>query len=84
MTGTRRPSSAQRKLLYLLASGDRLWWFGDSGPEVSSIPFWPQKRTVLALLKSGELRCKPYANPTQRECGIREIEINPMHRASPQ
>ena len=67
-------TSAQQQVIDDLRAGRRLWWFGDNGPEMSGRPFWPQKRTVRAMLKSGLLRWKPYANATQRQCGICELE----------
>lgn len=67
-------NKAQERVLNDLKSGCRLWWFGDSGPEMSDRSFWPQKRTVRAMLRDGLLAWRPYQNETQRECGIRELE----------
>jgi hypothetical protein len=55
-----------------MRAGHRLWWHGDDGPEIEG--YWPQKRTVRAMLKAGLLRWRPWANDTQRKCGICEIE----------
>ena len=70
-------STAQQQVLDDLRNGRRLWWFGDNGPEMSGRPFWPQKRTVRAMLRDGLLRWKPYNNKTQEECGICELEAIP-------
>ncbi len=68
--------SAQERVLGDLKSGRRLWWFGDSGPEMSGPgrAFWPQKRTVRAMLRDELLTWCPVENETHRECGIRELE----------
>ena len=71
---TRRLSAAQA-LVVRMRAGDRLWWFGDSGPEIDGRSFWPQKRTVRVLLRSGVLAWAPPANETQRRCGIRELLV---------
>lgn len=65
---------AQSRLLRLMREGRRLWWFGGAGPELEGHPFWPQKRTVRALLKAGRLRWLPCRNDTQCSCGICELE----------
>lgn len=67
-------TTTQQLILDDLRSGRRLFWFGDSGPEMSNRHRWPQKRTVRAMLRDGLLRWKPYANATQQECGICELE----------
>lgn len=58
-----------------MKAGARLCWYGDNGPELGGFPFWPQKRTVRALLQSGHLKWKDYLTPTHRECGICEIGL---------
>lgn len=68
------PTKAQRLLLDRMSSGRRLWWFGDNGPEIEGHPFWPQKRTVRAMIRAGLLRWKPWANSTQRDAGVCELE----------
>lgn len=66
---------AQRKLIERMQAGHRLWWFGDNGPELIGCPFWPQKRTVRALLRAGVLQWKPPQNKAQAESGICELEL---------
>jgi hypothetical protein len=68
-------TKTQARLVDLMRDGGRLCWFGDNGPELTGHPFWPQMRTVRALLEAGVLRWKPYENDTQKECGIRELEL---------
>lgn len=68
-------TSAQKRVLDLLGKGERLWWFGDSGPEMSGHPFWPQKRTVRAMLRDGLLRWKEYQNESQRQAGFCELKM---------
>ena len=65
----------QKRVIADLRSGRRLIWWGDTGPEMSDRPFWPQKRTVRAMLRDGLLRWKPWKNETQRQLGIRELEL---------
>ncbi len=62
----------QRKLLALMATGRRLVWFGDNGPELDGFQCWPQKRTVRAMVRGGHLRWLPY-NPAQAAAGICEL-----------
>ncbi len=71
-----------KKLIQEMCAGAKLWWFGDAGPELSTRPFWPQKRTVLAALKAGLLRWRPFKNQTQLECGICELELTDKGHAS--
>lgn len=66
---------AQAEVIRRLKAGERLMWFGDSGPEISGRAFWPQKRTVRAMLKSGLLKWDEYNNETQRQCGIRPLVL---------
>lgn len=70
-------SSAQTKVIGDLRSGRRLWWFGDAGPEMEGRPFWPQKRTVRAMLRAGRLVWRPVQNEAQRLCGIRQLAEAP-------
>jgi hypothetical protein len=67
-------SKTQRRLLDRMSTGLRLGWFGDNGPELERHPFWPQKRTVRAMLAAGLLRWKPWENATQRAAGICFLE----------
>lgn len=69
-----RITATQRLLLDRMSAGRRLWWFGDNGPELERHPFWPQKRTVRAMIRGGVLRWKPWANDTQHAAGICELE----------
>jgi hypothetical protein len=69
---------AQRRLTDLMRAGNELWWFGDHGPQLDGLDdgvYWPQRRTVRALLRAGVLRWCDYLNQTQRECGICRIEM---------
>lgn len=68
-------TKTQTKLVTLMRSGLRLVWHGDSGPELEGHPFWPQKRTVRALLRSGVLKWGEPLNETQRQCGICPVMI---------
>ena len=65
----------QERLVSLMRKGHRLWWYGDNGPELEEFSFWPQKRTVRALLSQGILEWAEYANKNQREAGICEIQL---------
>ncbi len=70
-----RLSATQRRLIRLMAAGRRLGWFGDNGPELAGTPFWPQKRTVRALIRLGLLEWCEYSNKTQREAGICQLVL---------
>jgi hypothetical protein len=67
-------SPTQKQVLDDLRNGCRLWWFGDNGPEMTGKPFWPQKRTVRAMLRDGLLRWKPWASDADKKCGKCELE----------
>ncbi len=69
-------SEAQAEVVRRMRAGETLMWFGDSGPEISGRPLWPQKRTVRAMLKNGTLKWGEYNNETQRRCGIRPLLLN--------
>lgn len=66
---------AQKRVVDELRAGSNLFWFGDYGPQMSGHNCWPQKRTVRAMIRDGVLRWKEYANESQRECGICELEL---------
>jgi hypothetical protein len=53
-----------------MREGHTLMWCGNAGPELSSRPFWPQKRTVRALIRDGVLKWGEHNNETQRQTGI--------------
>lgn len=76
----KRISPTMQEVLDRLDAGERLWWHGDHGPEISGRPFWPQKRTVRAMLARGLLVwCDPL-NETQRQLGMRMLrrpEVGP-------
>ena len=65
----------QRKLIDLMRSGRRLMWFGDNGPELEGFPFWPQKRTVRALIREGVLKWGEPLNAAQAECGCYPVVL---------
>lgn len=69
-----RMTNAQCEVIRRLQSGERLVWFGHCGPEISGRAFWPQKRTVRAMLRAGLLRWCEVANETQGQCGICELK----------
>lgn len=63
-----------QRVLDDLRDGRVLWWYGDDGPEMSGRPFWPQRRTVRAMLKRGLLRWKPWRNEGDKMAGVCELE----------
>lgn len=67
-------TKTQAVLIEKMRGGLRLWWFGFAGPELEDHRFWPQARTVRSMLRAGVLRWKPWANSTQRNAAIRELE----------
>lgn len=64
-------TATMRKVLRLLLLGRRLLWYGDNGPQMVGCPFWPQKRTVRAMLKGGLLVWAP--KTLECDWGIREL-----------
>lgn len=69
-------SATQQEVVRRLQAGEILNWFGDAGPEISGRPFWPQKRTVRAMIKAGILKWGEYRNEIQRQCGIRPVILS--------
>ena len=65
----------QRLVIERMIAGHRLMWWGDNGPEMSGFDFWPQKRTVRALIRAGSLKWGNAYNKTQEECGIYPLEL---------
>lgn len=57
-------------------------WYGESGPELGDTPFWPQKRTVRSMLRTGVLVWGKPLNKTQEECGIIPLELAEAYRAA--
>lgn len=70
-----RITKAQKRVIEDMRAGRRLWSFGDNGLQIEGRSISPRPQTVSILLKKGLLCWKPYANPTQHECGIRELEL---------
>ena len=72
-------TKAQKHIIDAMRADWTLWMFGDHGYELTGEPgdsdIYPQDRTVDILLEKGLLRWKPYNNDTQRECGIRGLEL---------
>lgn len=73
----RRLPAAQQEVIDRLKRGETLMWCGDAGPEISGRPFWPQKRTVRAMLRDGLLVWGDYLNETQKQCGMRPLILPP-------
>jgi hypothetical protein len=67
-------SEPQRLVIDRMLVGATMMW-GKDGPEMQGFPFWPQKRTVLSLIKKGFLRFGDPHNETQRECGVYPVEL---------
>ena len=72
----RRLPTAQQEVIDRLTRGEYLMWH-PMGPEISGRPFWPQKRTVLAMLRDGLLVWGDYHNETQKQCGMRPLKLPP-------
>lgn len=66
----KRLTPTQAELVALMKEGHLLNWFGNNGPELNGRPFWPQKRTVRALIRDGVLKWGEYRNESQRQAGI--------------
>lgn len=73
----RRRSPAMREVIERLKRGETLMWYGMAGPEISGRPFWPQARTVRAMLRDGLLVWGEWKNDTQKDCGIRALVLPP-------
>jgi len=73
----RRLPSAQKEVIDRLKNGETLMWNGYAGPEISGRPFWPQRRTVRAMLRDGLLVWGDYHNETQKQCGDRPLILPP-------
>ena len=75
-------SKTQRQLVELMQQGRRLMWFGDNGPELDGVPFWPQKNTVRSLIRRGVLEWAPAFNRTQEQAGIFPVVLTEEWKAS--
>jgi hypothetical protein len=62
-------TKTQQELVDLMQRGRKLMW-SDNGPELEGYQFWPDKRTVLALIRKGVLEWGPPNNRTQEQAGI--------------
>ncbi len=76
---SKKLTKAQKRLIEAMRAGYSLWLWGDSGFGLAGLPqcglYNPREQTVEILLKRGLLIWKPYRNDTQRECGMRELEL---------
>lgn len=80
MSKPRALTPAQRRVVEFMLAGRELTWFGDNGPEMRGYPFWPQKRTVRAMLRDGWLKWGDWRNDSQREAGICPLELTERAR----
>jgi len=75
--GGRMKPTAQREVIERMQRGETLMWHGNAGPQISGRPFWPQKRTVRAMLRAGLLVWGRHFNETQKELGICPLILSP-------
>ena len=68
-------SGTQKRIVEMLRAGKRLMWFGDNGPEMEGVPFWPQKRTVRAMIRDGVLMWGEPLNEMHKTCGIYPVVL---------
>lgn len=69
--------TAQREVIERMQRGETLMWHGNAGPQISGRPFWPQKRTVRAMLRDGLLVWGRHFNESQKRLGICPLILSP-------